>query len=337
MTNIKQKLKNIFNGAIFKNASRYYQIYIESIWNGMGKDARAALENSPYAANCLNAIHKFGFKSEAEKELIVSQFYWSVIELYSNTRFMHQFEGFGNKHSVSKDKKKYQDLYDKIDDKTGKLDLPKKYRSIFETKYDDAVGYKCRMRRHDKYPFYIIASADKRADVYRAIQEAGRVPMLDNEKILELMLFVVNNSQIKSTTPKAPKVDGRGHLAVAQEIWDEQNRVSRVLKVQQELHKLQAQETQELNRLSAESGREQDNQDVTDDNVDDAIRKGKIRGKYDIRIRIGEKMAAQGRRSERLENEIEQTKSYYQDLLETTKLRSDLPIQKLRDLKQNQK
>lgn len=314
--------------------TNYYKTYIEPIWNGIGEAGRADVMNSLYAMECLKIIR--GLASRSKKEHAIGQFYWCVLGLYSNTRFMHQFEGFGSRRAPAEDKKKYQDLYNKIDDKTGKLDLPKRYRSIFETEYNKLCGYQCRMRRHDKYPFYIIVRADKRADVRRAIEEVARPPMRDNEKMLELMLFIVNNSQIKSTAPKGPKIGGRGHLAVAKEIWDEQNRVNRVLKVQQELHELQAQEKQHMESLSAQLGHARDEQNTTWDVVTQALN-GKIRCDDDVVIRMGKKLIITAEKCRAIEDIIEHDKAWYQDCLESTKLRSDLPIQKLRDLKQNQK
>lgn len=223
--------------------TNYYAKYVEPILNGMGDVARAEIESNQIVKESISQIR--GFKSifinKERKEVAVSNFYFNVVQLYCNTRFMHQQEGFGNKIRMANDKAKYNDIYANLDEKTGKLNLPKKWHDIFQIKYDDVAGYRCRMRRKDKYNFYIVTNSTERDNVRQALFEAGEVPTHDIDTLLTLWTFITAHSQIKSTAPKGtPKTDGRGYLNVANEIWDEMENKNRILRLQDEIHTIQS-------------------------------------------------------------------------------------------------
>lgn len=242
--------------------TRYYKKYVEPILNGIGNDARNELAKNSLAQGFINKIRgpHFVFMNKEDKEMFVRNFYWCVVQLYTNTRFIHPTEGFGNKKYIPNDKPKYTDIYAKLNSETGKLNIPKRYHNIFKIVYNPDMGYVCRMRRKDKYPFYIIAKPEVRKSVRCAIQDAAYIPMHDIDKLLELWLFITKNSQIKSTAPKQPKENGRGHLSLAQEIWGEMYAKNRYLDTQKQINNItslaDAQERQ--TRLSlAKARREQ--------------------------------------------------------------------------------
>lgn len=219
---------------------RYYKTYVEPILNGIGDDARAELAKNNLAQSFIATIRspKFALMNKAGKETAISNFYWCIVQLYTNTRFMNPTDGFGNKYYIPNDKSKYTDIYAKLDRNTGDFDIPKKYHGIFQIVHNPIMGYVCRMRRRDKYPFYIIAPRGVRDELRNALNQATQLPMCNIDDMLRLWTFILNNSQIKSTAPKAPKENSRGHLAIAQEIWDETNTAGRYTKIQNQINRI---------------------------------------------------------------------------------------------------
>lgn len=305
----------------------YYKTYIKPILDGIGDDARAALANDVLVANNISIVRGFGGKDK--KEIAISNFYWSVITMYFNTRFINPREGFGNNVFLAKDKQKYTDIYAKLDGKTGNLDLPKKYHSIFQIKYDDGVGYRCRMRRKDKYPFYVVTDIDTRNAVRDAIINASRLPLDTIDHRLVLLKFIIANSVIKSTQPKGPKTNGRGHLAIATEIWDEMSKSNRILHVQQEINVVQSQKNITDDTLKAELQCARNKQQSQLKSIVDVLSNSQY---TDDQLRgVAQGMIANITECANIMRARRQSHTDYDEIIENIKMNSNLPIQKLRE------
>ncbi len=309
----------------------YYKTYIKPILDGIGDDARAEVESNQIVKESIGQTR--GFKSifinKERKEVAVSNFYFNVVQLYCNTRFMHQQEGFGNKIHMANDKAKYNDIYANLDEKTGKLNLPKKWHDIFQIKYDDVAGYRCRMRRKDKYPFYVVTDIDTRNAVRDAIINASRLPLDTIDHRLVLLKFIIANSVIKSTQPKGPKTNGRGHLAVATEIWDEMAKTNRILHVQQEINVVQSQKSITDDTLKAELQCARNKQQSQLKSIVDVLSNSQY---TDDQLRgVAQGMIANITECANIMRARRQSHTDYDEIIENIKMNSNLPIQKLRE------
>lgn len=319
---------NIWRNQEANIMTNYYKTYIEPILNGIGDDAHRVLEQNSMVQYSINQIHNFKsmFQKHKNKETMINMFYWCVIQMYCNTRFMNTIEGFGNYLFMANDKKKYNDIYEKLDIHTGKLNIPKRNHDIFDIIESDTHGYMCRMRRKDKYPFYIITTPANRTAVYNAIQQASCIPMHNTKELLNLLKFIIANSQIKSTVSTKTKENGHGYISCAQEIWGTMHSQNRILNLQEQIHTIQDESKKHTAQLDANLSSAQQKQFESVQKLNAAY---KTKDNTAI-LDASQSVASDTNRCNDIITDKKSWYKIYQQSIEQAKLNSGLPFAKLR-------
>ena len=202
--------------------NKYYEHYITPVLSNLDNTALERLNNDILAHEYLQQMRssRFRFKNKASREIMISQLYWCVLRLYSNTNFMCQ-----TKAQVP------DDICTTIDSKTGKCTLPKRYRSVLRINYDKNKGYYGIVNTPSHNNLKIKIAKGQGNNARALIDELSGLPLLPIE---EMLLGFKKLGQIAELVAD----DEHNSQKIIEEYRVDCARVGRILKVQDKIREI---------------------------------------------------------------------------------------------------
>lgn len=308
----------------------YYETYIEPILNKLPREARNSVLNNFTVQEHLHELNKKTIlkRKHQQNRTIVSNIYWHISKLYTNTEFMDSFNNFGNSSFVPDlPNMDYVNAYKNIDSKTGKLTIPKRFHSIYEIKLSETKGYLCRIRGINEHStFNVIPKHGERDKVYKAIRQVSQIPLLPIDDMFNIFKYLTEHAQIKyivSTQKKAY----HGNQYDIYEINQAHNKRNKILQLQMQIHDLITERDARLSDITEQLKIAQKNQENS------------IKGVQELRDKNADLKNAQNATSnileavkqyEELTAKKQQIEQKYAKQIDFAKQMSGLPFNKLR-------
>ena len=212
--------------------NKIYEHYITPVLSNLDNFALNELYNDNLARDFLNQIRspRFRFKRRAIRETIIQQLYWCVLQLYSNTRLMN--------HNATNT---LDNICATVDAKTGKCNLPARYRSILKI-HRGPKGYYGTLNMQNDGGLTIDVIHGQENIARALIEELSDLPLLSVDEML------VGFQKLGKIAKLAASHESNAHKLL-QEYRTDTGRTGRILDVQNKINEIRKNSTEKIKIL----------------------------------------------------------------------------------------